>query len=562
MKKEHIFSRILILAVALLSLASCSDFFESDLTNVVNTDGRQVTNRRQAFYQMCGILQLMQQIGDGYVISTELRGDNMSQTTNSTQQLRDVEFFNADTTNVYLNERKLYSLVNNCNYYIASVDSNYMGAVADTLVSQAKSIRAWAYLQLALDYGKVHYYTQPILQQNTAGVAVKDMQLSELTDTLIANLLPYCPVDGGTEMMPFTTGEYATVNSYSTRYLLLPIRYMLGELYMWKENFAEAAHMYYQLILERRLTVPSSYRNNWRNNLCDNVSYRNWDNQFSTLSSNNQVSVIPFSSDYELSGTSLPKLFSDEWQLTASPVCINAFTSQQYTINLTAVSVSGDLRGEGIYSDYGSYVMKSSATSSTQTIDQAYITKYSKLQANSSNYVCLCRAAKVYLRYAEAINRLGLHRLAMAVLKYGLNATTLGNANYVGKEAAAAYPFIDFGQTNATIASQFSSNAPLHSRGCGSADMNPSYMIDTTSGIDSLTDVENKIMDEYTLECAFEGGRFHDLMRISQYRGSTDYLAKKVAEKLASTTGSTRTYEEWVSYLSNRQHWYLPMLNR
>ena len=546
-----------------MMLTSCSDFFESDLNGVSAIDGRKVQQERDAFYQMTGILQLMQQAGDGYVVTGELRGDLVSQTVNSTQELRDIEFFQADSTNSYLNERRLYALVNNCNYFISSLDTAYMAEKADTLIGQAKCIRAWAYLNLALDYGEVTYYTQPILAASTASGPTPvgtSLTLEPLLDVLINDLLPYLPADGVHEQQPFTTGQYASINSFATQYLMIPVRWMLGELYMWKEDFYEAAHMYYQLILDRGLTVPLSYRNRWRNNLCQDVSIRNWANQFGTLDTNNQVTVIPFTDEFKGSETRLPQLFGEGFMLSASTACQTLFNEQQYTINLTAVPVSGDLRGEGITSDYGSYVMQF-ATTDDEIPTQVVVTKYNKMRASDSYYVTLARSAQVYLRYAEAVNRLGLHNLALAVLKYGLNATVLQNTNYIGKQEQALlpeYPFTDFGQQNLSLQSRFTSNAPLHSRGSGDADMNGSYAIDLSSGIDSLTDIENKIMSEYVLECAFEGGRFHDLMRISQYRRSPQYLATCVAAKLAAVEGSPRSYADWIAYLSDRRNWYLP----
>ncbi|MBQ2968957.1 MAG: RagB/SusD family nutrient uptake outer membrane protein [Bacteroidaceae bacterium] len=536
---------------------SCTDFFESDLNGVADIDGRKVQQERDAFYLMNGILQLMQQAGDSYVIAGELRGDLVSQTENSTQELRDIEFFQADSTNSYLNERQLYAIVNNCNYFISALDKEYMGAKADTLTAEAKCIRAWAYLNLALDYGEVSYYTEPILSSDKSQLSIANYQLEQLLDVLISDLLPYVPADGVAEQLPFTTGQYSSINSYATQYLLIPVRWMLGELYMWKENFYEAAHMYYQLMCDRKLTVPVSYCNRWRNNLCEDVSIRNWVNQFSTLNTANQVCVIPFSDEFVDGMTALPNLFYDDYQLCASSVCRNVFENQQYTINLTAVPVSGDLRGRGVNSDYGSYVLLA-ADDDSEELTEAYITKYNKMNASSSNYVCLTRSAQVYLRYAEAINRLGLHRMALATLKYGLNANTLVNTNYIGKDTINSFPFTDFGQVNSTIASTFAGNGPLHSRGSGDADMNASFTIDTSTGIDSLTAVENLIMDEYVLECAFEGNRFHDLMRISQYRRSTDYLAKTVAAKLAQVKDSPRSYDEWVNYLRENKNWYLP----
>ena len=136
------------------------------------------------------------------------------------------------------------------------------------------------------------------------------------------------------------------------------------------------------------------------------------------------------------------------------------------------------------------------------------------------------------------------------------------NTNYVGNIDLGRYPFANFGQQDLTLASVFNKNEALHSRGSGDANFNNAYAIDTSTGIDSLTDVENKIMEEYVLECAFEGGRFHDLMRISQYRRSPAYLATAVAQKLALVPASPRSQAEWTAYLSNEQHWYLPSVKR
>lgn len=559
------------LAVALLC-GSCSDFFENDLTSVTDADGRVIATERDAFYQMCGILQQMQRVADGYYLANELRGDLLTQTRNSSQDLRDIEFFEADTDNKYLNERKYYALVNNCNFYIDRIDRGVFGTKSDTLVSQVKCIRAWAYLQLALDYGSVRYFTKPLTKVDEA-VEVTDFTVSDealaeqgermlpekLVDTLIEELLPYCPADGRTEEFPFTTGEYASIGSYPTSSLFIPIRFMLGELYMWRQDFASAANMYYQLMLDRRLTVSGSYCNKWRNSYCEEVSVRSWAGQFSSLS--NYVSVIAFSDENEDGMTRIPDLMGTEFQLAASPVCRGIFSEQQYTIGINAVPLTGDLRGEGVTSDYGTYVM-SVPNSSTEEKTDAYVTKMARMTYSDTYFMSLCRSALVYLRYAEAVNRLGKHSLALAVLKYGLNADNLSNRNYIDREELTGESWLEFGQNILIYQSIFAGNAGLHARGCGDADMNMNYAIDTSGGVDEMTDVENKIMDEYVLECAFEGNRFHDLMRISQYRSDPSYLASKVAAKLATVDGSPRSREEWLAFLSDRRNWYLPSLTR
>lgn len=556
-----------------LLFTSCQDFFDNDLVSVIDTQGHTVKTERDAFYHLCGILQLMQQVGNDYVISGELRGDLMTQTNNTPQDLRDIEFFAADSANAYLHEKKLYALINNCNYYIDRLDTEAMGAKTDTLSVPVRTIRAWAFLQLALDYGKVHYFTKPILNTNDE-VDVEDIDFTAtaftesenelpanvLIEKLIEELRPYCPASDQEEIMPFIEGEYSTINSFQTKMLILPVRFMLGELYMWKQDFASAAEMYHSLMVERKLTI-SMGANRWRNSMCDDVSTRKWSDQFTNIPSDNFVSLIAYSDEFEHGMTRLPDLLSS-YQLGASGACREIFDAQQFSISNKIVPVSGDLRGEGKTSDYGSYVMNVPANSTTGEYTDAYITKIGKMKANDAYYTSLCRAPLIYLRYAEAVNRLGKHQLAMAVLKYGLTTNVLNNRNYIKEDELGGEIYTDFGQMNSAYTSIFSKNAALHSRGSGDVDFNLAYRIDTSTGLDSLTDVENKIMDEYVLECAFEGNRFHDLMRISTYRNDPGYLATKVASKLATAVNSPRSREEWITFLSDKNNWYLPSTNR
>ena len=119
-------------------------------------------------------------------------------------------------------------------------------------------------------------------------------------------------------------------------------------------------------------------------------------------------------------------------------------------------------------------------------------------------------------------------------------------------------PWIDFGQdapdgplaaiTNSAMSRGF------HARGCGNTDMNEAYTIEKQpSAADTLLWVEDQIMDEYVLETALEGNRFHDLMRISRYRQDPAYLADRVASKFPQAErASIRTR------LMDEHNWYLP----
>ncbi len=59
-------------------------------------------------------------------------------------------------------------------------------------------------------------------------------------------------------------------------------------------------------------------------------------------------------------------------------------------------------------------------------------------------------------------------------------------------------------------------------------------------------------MDERARECAFEGGRFYDLMRVAKRRNDPSFLAKIVSEKYPSGQR-----EQIYNYLLDENNWYI-----
>jgi len=73
---------------------------------------------------------------------------------------------------------------------------------------------------------------------------------------------------------------------------------------------------------------------------------------------------------------------------------------------------------------------------------------------------------------------------------------------------------------------------------------------------DSLTQVEDYLIEEAALEMAFEGSRWEDLVRIAIRRNDPSFLADKIYEKL-SKEGHPQA-DAVRSKLMNRENWYLP----
>lgn len=514
-------------------LSACSDNFSD---RVLFEEDQQINTEESAFYSMMGILQQLQLIGDNYVILGEMRGDLMTVTENSTTDLRQLNSLKVDSTNSYVNPKSYYALVNNCNNLISKIDTAFVVSNTKVLkleMKAAKTIRAWTYMQLFLNYGKVYYTTKPILSVANEDDYTVITDFNELSALLIADLLPWMPANGAVEEYP----SYGTIGTFASAKLFIPVRFMLGELYLWRGDYALAANAYYQHILAYKLPLLN-YSNTW--NATQTATSYNWLRLFSDLTNTEQTSIIGFSDEYS-NNTKLKSLTSSSiYMMAPSTNAISNWTNQVYSITGT-LTLAGDLRGVN-----GSFSTFSELNELNDNVTYPVITKYNYMPS----YVSLCRTSLIYLRYAEAVNRLGKPGVAFVFLKYGLTSTNL--QNFAPKGIKNKEPYVDFGQVNATLGTIFSGNLGIHSRGCGDASLNNSYKF-PTDGTDSITWVEDQLMLEYALETAYEGNRFNDLMRVANRRNQPSYLAEKIAQKFPEAERN-----DVILYLSDKKNWYLP----
>ncbi|WP_315817804.1 hypothetical protein [Paraflavitalea speifideaquila] len=76
------------------------------------------------------------------------------------------------------------------------------------------------------------------------------------------------------------------------------------------------------------------------------------------------------------------------------------------------------------------------------------------------------------------------------------------------------------------------------------------------AGADSLTYIENSLVNEGALENAFEGTRWADLLRVARRRNDPAFLANKVYAKLIKD--GIPDAEAVKQRLMDKQNWYLP----
>lgn len=554
-----------------MATMTCS-CIETDSTLVEFVDDNQLNSPNDTVYSLVGIINKMQQVADRTILLGELRGDLTSLTTDAHLDLQDIANFTPSAENPYCQARDYYAVIQNCNYYLAHADSLLTKRGEKVFLKEigvVRTYRAWAYLQLALNYGRVPFFTQPLLTELEADPKLHPLyDLKQIADYFIADLAPYVDTP---------QPAYGSMNQLDSRRFFIPVRVMLGDLCLWSGRYQEAADYYHAFLTKQGETRPTQLNNVAWGDIDFSVDMvaDDYASAFSSTTGSELLTIIPMNEKkYDGIVSTLPDVFGSTeensyfYQATRSQAYDELSQSQHYTmvyrnpvtnrpdtIGLPddyvypADNMRGDLRQQSIYK------LRTVAGNSSNYSDL----RQTHYKHNSGRFVTLYRLQTVYLRYAEALNRLGLPQTAFAVLKYGLCDDNLKvniggvNVDRIPQwEREKGGDLISFSQYTFTR----SNTQGIHSRGCGNADADKNYDIPACANLtDSILCVENLIADEMALETAAEGLRWYDLMRISKHRGSTEFLANKVAGRGGKNNFNSTVY----NHLLDEKNWYLPL---
>ena len=167
MMKKNIFA-LTLLALTTVGITSCEDMLTGDMDRNVGIE--EVAS--DTLYSYWGIYKSVQQVAERYVILGECRGDLVNGTQYVSDSISSILNFgmtgnSADGSNRFLKAADFYHIINSCNAYIEKADIAALSGLNRPIMrneyAQVVAIRAWAYLQLVLTYGRVPYFEKPML---------------------------------------------------------------------------------------------------------------------------------------------------------------------------------------------------------------------------------------------------------------------------------------------------------------------------------------------------------------------------------------------------------------
>jgi hypothetical protein len=470
MKKKLIYTIAFLLSGTFL-FSSCDDMLNVDSNRVeYEFDDWELSD---SVYSVLGILKAVQNVGDRQILINELRADlvavNEAKAVVDVQELSRSEF-NLET-NKYLDVKDYYAIINNCNIYLARVDTTLEKNNVKLMLPEyvaVKSVRAWTYLQLVINYNNVPYFTEPILTHSDAEAVMNQPMLTrdEVVNKLIADILPYenpsvypMPAWGTSgKVLKFGYGTNGT--DVETKQLFVPIRMLLGELYLWKGDYKNAARFFYSQIAGTGTNeTAKKYSDRGHKASYGSEGGKSFNNSYlgmfaaKTYSNNsaNFFTIIPFANT-ALDGTTsdLAAVFSPHGEVGAAQVVaspgIQSLSERQVYCFLKDPE---DKKEDPEYSQFYEYPgdLRLKATTYSQRGTDEAKTEYKNIIGKfnfedgslgmdaeftsniKTTFLILQRKELAYLRFAEALVGLarteeyeGAMELAMTVLKVGVKS--------------------------------------------------------------------------------------------------------------------------------------------
>ena len=583
------FLNLMLMGLLIAMVAGCKKTFDLE-----PQDQLDVTNAYQNVYDadaaIVGIYGKFIRLADRYIILNELRGDLLDFTNNADESLRQVSTHTVTPDNPYANPRPFYELIINCNdvlkhFQIMYAEKRLNESEFKQRYSDIGALRSFLYLQLGIHFGEVPYVTSPI--ENVDDVKNASLFPKLKFQVLLDSLINFTEALPFKDVYPTGTNLNITVDGYPTEKFFVNKKCLLGDLYLWKSsydplnnaNYIKAAEWYRQVMeLATQGAAGENYYSQyklgwWGNGAAPHyVSYSRpgdatsliyndgWRTMFERDFASDGLRrewiwVLPFDSKFE-PDNSLIKLFSPiggDYLVKPSKEVIDLWNGEQQNPAQGTPGIPYDARGLLSWRDIGGQpvAMKFlyNYINYTNNLPTSLLTKNGKW--------FLYRQTHMHLRFAEAANRAGKHRLSWGLLNNGIAGAYPApgtNVTLYHNTLWEPYPF------NFDARNSGGSGVPFYRadwyRNIGIR-ARANLVNITVPANDSLNTIETALIKEEALENAFEGTRWADLLRVAIRRNDPAFIADKVYNKLIKSGISSGAAAAARTKLMSK-NWFLP----
>ena len=478
---------ILSLLIFLMSFGALTTSCEDMLTPDMNRYSENFSGKDTVYFYL-GILRNVQDMVEQNQLLGDLRSDLVTTTSYSSDSVSHIISFDKtdeDGSNELLNRAAYYKVINQCNFYLAKVDTS---VVKNNIYymkreyAQVVDIRAWAYLQLVQTYGEVPFITQPVDNANTGWEkSAPKVNADNLLDVLKSDLEKAKVIEHTMGYPQY--GEFQSGNDnfkIQSKYLRFYSDIILGDLYLLRSSgrsdYVEAAKNYYYFLKEKaksgiglalgRATINRGTNPNGSYWYSPNADSWISNGLAATTLTNENITLIPSAANSTFGRvlTRTAQIYGfDSHSTNSTNTAIGSETST--TSGSVSLSVNYKSRQVAPSESYLQLCQAQNYSSSTITNSEAinieyyegagdarvagsapffqtkegkyrYITKdaiatnvgrgdMASGSVEFKHYKSLYRMRQIFLRYAEAINRAGYPRMAFAVLRNGLQASRI-----------------------------------------------------------------------------------------------------------------------------------------
>lgn len=514
--------------IACFMFTSCNSLLEVDPEEVLPTEDYLGYDRTEARAALFGVLALMQDVPEQYVLAGEARGDLATVSPNSVDDVQELNNHSISEDNIYASSEVLFSIINNCNYALELLDT---AAYEDELLPNYASmmrIRTWAQFNVLINYGKLPYYEDPIVTDGDLSKEYAVLGMDAALDTLINNLL---------EVSGIEDVYYEASEGLYPSFMIPNHDLLLADLYLWAKDYVMAATQYkYYLDLRvydagNDFNLTSSY----------GISYSGTTSTISWLNIFGE-SYISYECAQYIGYSELYRQTNTAYTYIPDQLAASSYMMQDWAIQ-SRVDEDGNDLGLG---DARSFVAVSS------------LLGYNAVNKLSENFFTWQRAAHVYLKMAEAINYAGYPEHALAIVNSGVysNSADSTSIQFTGNDVS----FLNFDQDKyvEVNSSGLQTGGNLGIRGRVGLAPLPLDSGMAVSLVDSMIIVGDYILAESGRETSFEGNRYADLVRTARHQNDPTVVGNAIYNKFVAE-GDLSKAVELQALLSDEINWYLPL---